>query len=824
MLLEPYRVIDLTGTYGMLCAQILADLGADVIQVEPPGGAAGRRLAPFHQDREDPEGSLTWWAYSRGKRSIELDIDSVDGRETLHELLATADVLIESEPVGGMQRRGLAYDELASRYPGLIHVSLSGFGSSGPKAHWAWSDLVVMASGGPLAITGDRDRAPVRVSVPQAFLHAAAEGAAAALVALHERVRSGLGQHVDVSAQQAVTMATQGNILSYAVGEQTAGRAAGGVTAGGIDVRLTYPAKDGFVSITFIFGATVGPATRRLMEYVHEQGFCDAATRDKNWVEYGLLLASGEEPVEEYERVKRCVAACTASKTKAELLEAALERRLLLAPMSDIADVVESPQFAHRGYFRRPSGDGPSAEVEYPGAFARFSATPLTATRRPPRIGEHTDEIRRELRAGALARPQPRRRPPAPAAPGQAEESRDALAGVKVLDFMWALAGPGATRFMADFGATVVRVESTSRLDVCRTIRPFIGGDPSPEKSAVFHSTNAGKRMLSLDLSHPDAREVVFDLVRWADVVTESFSPRAMKAFGLDYATLRGIKPDVIMLSTCLMGQTGPLAPFAGYGNLAAAITGFFELTGWADREPAGPFGAYTDYIAPRYNAAAVLAALDHRRRTGEGQHIDLSQAEAALHFLAPAILDYTVNGRVWQRSGNADPNHAPHGVYRCSGDDQWVAIACEADDQWAALCRLVGGITPDDARFATAPARLARQAELDEWLSAFTSVRTPFETESRLQAAGVPASAVQNSPELAADPQLRHLEHFVTLLHDEAGETVVEGVRAHLSRTPGRVRGPAPTFSRDLQEVLCGMLGYDDERVGQLLVAGVLQ
>jgi crotonobetainyl-CoA:carnitine CoA-transferase CaiB-like acyl-CoA transferase len=343
MLLTPYRVIDLTRTRGMLCGQIFADLGANVIQVEPPGGAEGRRLAPFHRDVADPEGSLTWWAYSRGKRSVELDIDAPDGRETLLALLATADVLIESEPVGAMARRGLGPEPLAAHSPALVQVSITGFGSSGPKAGWASSDLVAMASGGPLAITGDSDRAPLRVSVPQAFLHAAADAAVGAMIALHERVTSGLGQRVEVSAQQAVTMATQGNILSYRVGEATAARRAGGVLAGGIDVRLTFPASDGFVSITLIFGATVGPATRRLMEYVHEAGYCDASTRDKDWVSYGLLLASGEEPIEEYERVKGCVAACTASRTKAELLEAALERRLLLAPMSDIADVVESP-------------------------------------------------------------------------------------------------------------------------------------------------------------------------------------------------------------------------------------------------------------------------------------------------------------------------------------------------------------------------------------------------------------------------------------------------------------------------------------------------
>ncbi len=186
--------------------------------------------------------------------------------------------------------------------------------------------------------------------------------------------------------------------------------------------------------------------------------------------------------------------------------------------------------------------------------------------------------------------------------------------------------------------------------------------DFNGEKSAIFHSANAGKRMLTVDPTTPEGREVILDLVRWADVVAESFSPKTMKAFGLDYHTLREVNPNIIMLSTCLMGQTGPLSMFAGYGNLAAAITGFYEITGWSDREPAGPFGAYTDYVAPRFIAVAVLAALDHRRRTGEGQHIDLAQSEASLHFLSPAILDYTANKHIQSRIGNRDPHMAPDG------------------------------------------------------------------------------------------------------------------------------------------------------------------
>ena len=810
MLLTPYRVLDLTHTQGGLCAQILADMGADVVQIEPPGGAPGRQLGPFLHHQPDPEHSLFWWGYARGKRSIELDIDA--DPDTFHKLIASADFLIDAEPVGSLAGRGYGYEELRKVNPGLIQVSLTPYGASGPKAQWAASDITLLANAGPMAITGDEDRAPVRVSVPQAWQHCAAEGATGALIALHERHQSGCGQHVTISAQQALSLATQGYILSASVNESTAQRIAGGINAGGLRIQLTYPAKDGHVSITHIFGATVGPATRRLMEYVHDEGFCDAATRDNDWIEYGLLLATGQEPIEEFERVKRCVAACTASKTKAELLQAAMQRRLLLAPMTTIEDVVNSPQFAARDYFRKPTGEGASANIHYPGAFAKFSATPLVPNRRPPHLGEHTAEVLAELEH---INP--------PTAPTNSHHNPLPLAGVKVLDFMWALAGPGATRILADWGATVIRVESSSKLDVCRTIRPFIDGDESPEKSAVFHSTNAGKRILTLDLTSDAGKAVALDLVRWADVVTESFSPRAMKSFGLDYPTLAAVKPDLIMLSTCLMGQTGPLAMFAGYGNLAAAIAGFYAITGWPDREPAGPFGAYTDYIAPRYNAMAVLAALDHKRRTGQGQHIDLAQAEASMHFLTPALLDYTANGTVQSRLGNRDLNWAPHGAYPVAGEDAYLALACENETHWQALVALLPELAVNPS-FNTNTSRLQHQDELDDCISQWTKEQDGTALEQLLQQAGVPAAMVQNSPELMQDLQLNHLGHFIELPHHEGGTTTIEAARIHMSRSSPVVDTTAPTFGRDMMYVLNDVLEYDDEKLGELLVSGALE
>jgi crotonobetainyl-CoA:carnitine CoA-transferase CaiB-like acyl-CoA transferase len=389
-----------------------------------------------------------------------------------------------------------------------------------------------------------------------------------------------------------------------------------------------------------------------------------------------------------------------------------------------------------------------------------------------------------------------------------------------VLDFMWVFAGPHASRNLADLGATVVRVESVHHLDTLRTAGNFQDDKTDPDWSLQFANVNAGKRSLALDLSKPESREVVHDLVRWADLVTESFTPKTMRALGLDYDSLRRLRPDLIMSSSCLMGGVGPQASLAGFGTMAAAVSGWFNITGWPDRLPCGPFSAYTDYVSPRFLLVSLLAALEHRRQTGEGQHIDLSQAEASSHLMLPAILDYGVNGRIMQRSGNDDPYLAPHGIYPSAGDDHWVAVAVANDSQWRALCDVLGR---SDLSGMGVDERLARRRELDEVVAAWTSARRMGEAMACLQRVGVPSHQVQNTVEAFEDPQLRHREHFCQVPHAAMGQTWVEGTRLRLSRTPG-VAGPPPTLGEHSWEVLTEILGYGDDKAGLLAAAGVIE
>ncbi|MGE0727808.1 MAG: CoA transferase [Acidimicrobiia bacterium] len=824
------RVLDLTDERGHVAGAVLAGLGAEVVAVEPPGGSASRRRAPMAAT--DPTVSLLWWAYNRSKRSLALKAADPFADDGFERLVRNADVVIDVGPDGATSCSAGA-ERLARWNPALVHVTVSPFGLDGPKAHWPAADLTVLAAGCQLSLTGDADRAPVRTAVPQAWLHAGAEAAVGALLALAERRTSGLGQRVDVSAQTAAMMAAVPAGIFGANGAADVQRMGGGVRVGARNLRLVYPAADGHVSIMHNFSSTSWRYSAELMRFCYEQGHCGIDLRDEDWRNYAELLITGQRSDEEFDRAKAAVASLTASFTKAELFAEAQRRGLLLAPVADLAEVLDSEQLAARRYWDEVD-DPRLGRVRAPGAFARVSPTPLPVLGPAPALDAD----------GPALRAEPVRTVPAPVpagighgAGGSDGAGRRPLEGCRILDLSWIYAGPLTTRLLGDFGATVVKVESTVRSDSTRGSGPYLNGDLGPDGSAQFSHFNAGKLGLTLDLGCEAGRVVLRRLVGWADVVFDSFTPGVMAQWGFDAGSLLAINPQVIAVSTSLMGGDGPLASFSGFGNLAGAVTGFYELTGWADRAPAGPFLAYTDYIAPRYLAAVMLAALDQRARTGRGLAVDLAQQECALHFLAPALLERTVNGTVLSRMGNADRYVAPHGVYPTQGEDAWIAIVCETDEQWRALCALAGRSVPaGPARLDTTGAprwaawagldvagRLALGGALDEAIGVWTVAVPGDALMAELVAAGVPAHVVQNSTACAADPQLRHRGHFRTVEHPVHGTVVVEGPRALLSRTPGTVTRGGPMLGEHAYEVLTEFAGFSADEVADLVADGAL-
>jgi crotonobetainyl-CoA:carnitine CoA-transferase CaiB-like acyl-CoA transferase len=545
-------------------------------------------------------------------------------------------------------------------------------------------------------------------------------------------------------------------------------------------------------------------------------------------------------PAEEFEELKAIVERFTRSFSKAELLKMALERALLIAPVATIEEVVKSPQFAAREYWQELDHPELGATMHYPGPFARFSETPISYRRRPPTIGEHNREILTDRQLSTVSAEGSPLPPPATeqersksAPAGSTVSNQLPLSGLKIVDLFWAMAGPASTRALADYGATVVRVESRRRLDTCRTIGPYVKNQAGINRSGLFINLNAGKFGITLDLSHEEGRAIFRDLVRWGDIVTESFSPKAMRAWRLDYESLRQIKPDLIMVSSCLMGQTGPFSKFAGYGNLAAAMCGFGNLCGWPDRPPAGPYGSYTDCVAPRFTIASILAALDYRRRTGRGQYIELSQAEASMHFLAPALLDYIANRYVQTPEGNRDQHSAPHGVYPCVEEDTWIAIACATQEQWLALCALIDGrpkpsategTLASDVRFMDLGERIRNQHRLDNIISGWTRSFEASQLTTLLQSRGIPASKAATSADMSGDTQLAWRKHFVELEDPVIGKAVVERSSYILSRTPGRIARSAPALGMDTDYVLENILGYSRSQIEELRAHSILE
>jgi crotonobetainyl-CoA:carnitine CoA-transferase CaiB-like acyl-CoA transferase len=770
-------------------------------------------VAPFAADNGEGGDGLWWQAYARGKKSLVLDLESDAGRMRLLELAADADFVVESFTTDQTRRLGIEYDALSRVNPGVILVSISPFGRTGPKAAWPATDLTVWAASGAHSLAGDDDRAPVRTSVPQSFLHAGADAAGAALIALQARHKSGRGQHVDVSAQQSSAQAALSAILAAPNNAGiTIERVAGGLRAN-FPIQLTWPCRDGHVAITLLFGPAFSEPNRRLMSWLHEHGACTAEDVETDWGQQLAAMTTGELSPEPYLELCRKVESFTIKRSQHELFEEGLARGLYIAPTLDIGALLAEPHFEARGFWKRIESPTSRGRIRVPGAFAKLSASPLVVPDAAPRFADSSSDL------GA-----PHQRPREGAAPDPASDSLP-LAGLKVLDFMWVIAGPFFTRVLADYGATVLKVESGSVLEPARGAGPFRDGEPGIENGMPFANFNAGKLGMTIDPANPVGREVILDLVRWADVLTESFSPKAMKAWQLDYETLREINPSLIMLSSCLMGQTGPRANVPGYGNMAAALTGFYDLTGWPDRSPAGPYLAYTDGVSPRFMLVSLLAALEHRRQTGEGQHIDVSQAEAAIHLLAPAILDHEVNGRIWSRIGNRDLQMCPHGVYPARGEDRWVAIACQSDEAWRALCKTMGfedGLA--DVSLAAAAGRLAREDELDRRIAAWTETRAEGEVESVLINAGVAAHVVQNTAECMADPQLGHRCHFVSVAHPTLGEVIVEGTRFTLSHTPARVTRAGPELGEHNAYVLLEILGYDADRIADIFASMAME
>jgi crotonobetainyl-CoA:carnitine CoA-transferase CaiB-like acyl-CoA transferase len=402
---------------------------------------------------------------------------------------------------------------------------------------------------------------------------------------------------------------------------------------------------------------------------------------------------------------------------------------------------------------------------------------------------------------------------------------RAPLAGLRVADFTWVWAGPFCTLQLAHLGAEVIRVETSTRICVTRMLPPWPrDATPGPNTSGYFNQYNQGKKSLALDLKRDEAIEIAKRLVAASDIVVENFAAGVMDRMGLGYEVLRAIRPDVIMIALSGYGATGPDHDKVSYGPAQVPLSGMSSVTGYRGHPPMHVGVSYGDPTGGLFGAVAVLAALMHRARTGEGQYIDLSQWETSIAVLPEAVLDWTMNDRQPPRDGNRDPHMAPHGVFRAAGDDRWLALAIEDDAAWGRLAALMGqAALAADPRFATLVARKRHEDELEALVTAWSETLPPEEAQSRLQAAGIAAFMVARNRDVAEDEHLRTRGLFVELPHPEVGTRLHVGVPWRMSASDCRVRAAAPCLGADTDQVLRDVCGYDAEDIARLRSDGVL-
>lgn len=405
-------------------------------------------------------------------------------------------------------------------------------------------------------------------------------------------------------------------------------------------------------------------------------------------------------------------------------------------------------------------------------------------------------------------------------------EKQGIFKGLKIVSFCWAVVGPLTMKYFADFGATVIRMETAKRPCTLRISTPYKDGKAGLDRSGYFNHFSANILSMALNMEHSEAPRVINKLVSQADVVMENFTPGIMEKWGLDYEALKKIKPDIIMLRQSGFGSQGPNSRQPAFGMILAAMAGIPNFIGWPDREPL-PIGvsAYTDCISPRFAAAALITALDYRNKTGKGQLLDISQFETALSFIMPALLDYSVNGREPSRIGNSCEYAVPHGIYPCKGEDRWCAIAVTSDEQWINLCRVLGN--PDlgtDPDYSTLLKRKAREVEVNQFVSTWTINHTPEEVMSQLQLEGVPAGVVKNAEDIYNDPQLAQRNLFWKMKHAEMGEFTHLGQGFILSDTPAFAARPSPRLGEHTEYVCTQILGMSDVEFADLASTGVFE
>ena len=818
--LDGVRVVDLSrDVAGPYASRLLAEQGADVVKIEPPGGDPSRAFGPFPNDEAHPERSGLFLHLNRNKRSTVLDPASDAG--VIRSLAATADILIEDYPPGRAAEWHWGWETLAALNPRLVMVSITPFGQTGPYRDYRGSELTLQAMGGPLVTNGHADREPLKLGGHYAHYHAGIGAALAALMALRRAEAGGRGDWIDLAVYECQAGCRDRRVIQLTVAAYTGlcgGRLVSSRRSFAIGVRRC---ADGYVNI-------MGAGAARLPRLLTMIGETEAAAQIDP-------LDLGTEQRDVFEAA---YSQWLATRRKRDAVAQAQAHGLLAGAFNTIADVLDDPHYQARGAW--DVVDHPeTGPLVYPGRPFTISGAKRAKPVRAPLLDEHGNAVRGAARAS---------KPSVAASTADAEDPPLPLAGLRVAEITVVWAGPHVTQLLGEWGADVIRIEPANRVQPftrgmervptpqqARTLIArgapvgYPDGDPGGDpwnRNASFNSHARNKRSMTCDIMTPEGREAVLRLIAQCDVLVENNVPETIDKAGLGWEALSAANPRLVMLRMPAFALDGPYRNFRAFGLHVEAMVGHTLLRGYPGAGPEQLSESLaSDGISGVQGALAVMMALRHRDRTGEGQLIELPLTEGFLPVLGEYIMDATMNGRDTPPQGNAHRWHAPHNVYRCRGSDQWIAIDVATDAEFAALCQVLDlDDTAADSRFASAESRRANVAALDARIAAATADRDKDVLFHALQAAGVCAAPTRNAVEALTDPHLLDRGFFETLATGDAGEPYrYPGLMFRMRHTPNALRTPPVRLGEHNREIYCDLLGYSQAEFEALQRRGLV-
>jgi crotonobetainyl-CoA:carnitine CoA-transferase CaiB-like acyl-CoA transferase len=816
------RVIDLCrNVAGPYAAKLLADNGAEVIKLEPPGGDPSRHFGPFPGGEPHPERSGLFLHLNRGKQSLVVDPASEEGAATISAFAEKADLLLEDQRPGDAAKWGWSYDALARMNPALVVTSITPFGQTGPYRDYLGSEITLQALGGAMYTNGHQDQEPLKLAGHFAHYHAGLMATVASLMALRRASKTGHGDWIDLSIHECQAACRDRQCVYLTIAGYTGmsvGRLRAAAARMGAGVR---PCADGYVNI-------MGAANRlpRLLSVIGRE---DLSSHP------GLMAPAGTVPPDLFEAVEGAYAKWLAPQHKADVVGEAQRAGLLAGAVNTIGDVMADPHYQSRNVWQ--DIEHPEAGLlRYPGRPFVFSHSTQPSPKRAPLLDEH-----RVVAEGAWsARPR--------SAPSAEAPSVLPMEGLRVAEITVVWAGPHVTQLMGEWGADVVRVEPANKPqpytrgmeDVPTTAQAsalvkqgiptrLMGNDPGMDpwnRNAAFNSHARNKRSMACDIMSEEGREALFRLVEHCDVLVENNVPQTMDKAGITWEVLSAINPRLIWLRMPAFALEGPYRNYRAFGLHVEAMVGHTHLRGYPGQSPERLSESLaSDGIAGVQGAVAVLMALRHREETGHGQLIEMPLTEGFLPTLGEFIMDHSMNGHDSPTQGNRHPLHAPHNVYACEGDDDWIAIDVATDAQFAALCDVLD-VTElaSDPRFAGADDRRQHLHALDAAIGDKTRAVDKNVLFHALQARGVCATPVKKAVEVLADDHLEDRGFFEMLpTSDDATPYPYPGLSFRMQRTPNQLRTGPVRLGQHNRELYCDLLGYSPEQLADLEARGLV-